>query len=58
MNATAAAIAAQITVGTVLRMPAKPWIAADTITRITEKSVYFADGTHTSKRSLHNFEIV
>jgi hypothetical protein len=58
MNAKAAEIFAQITIGTVLDMPAKAWIAPSEVSRITEKSIYFTDGTYTAKRSLHNFRIV
>lgn len=58
MNAKAQEIASQIEIGTVLDMPAKAWIAAAEISRITEKSIYFTDGSQTAKRSLHNFRIV
>ncbi len=59
INANAQAVLDQIVPGvTMLMMPAKPWIPADLVVEITEKSVKFADGTRTAKRSLHNFAVV
>jgi hypothetical protein len=58
MNEQAAKIFAQITAGvTKLGMVGRPDIAVDLVVRITEKSVYFADGSYTNKRSLHRFYV-
>jgi hypothetical protein len=58
MNPEAEALLAQIVAGkTRLMLPAKPWIAADLVIEVTEKSVVFADGSRANKRSLHNFAI-
>lgn len=58
INPQAVAILAQIVAGeTRLMMPKKPWIAADLVVEITEKSVIFADGSRANIRSLHNFAI-
>lgn len=58
INAKAAEILGQIVVGqTKLGMVGRADIPADLVVSISEKSVHFADGTHTNKRSLHRFYI-
>jgi hypothetical protein len=58
INAEAQEVLNGIQVGTVLDMPGKPWIPADTVVEILAKSVRFSDGSTASFRSLHNFRIV
>ena len=57
LSPAAAAVLAQIEIGTVLYMPKKDWIEPSTVSQITEKSIYFTDGTYTGKRSLANFAV-
>jgi hypothetical protein len=57
LSPAAAALLAEIEIGTVLYMPKKDWIAPSTVSEITEKSVKFSDGTFAAKRSLANFAV-
>lgn len=57
LSPAAAAVLAQIQIGSVLVMPAKSWIAPSTVSEITEKSIRFTDGTFAAKRSLANFAV-
>lgn len=59
MNAKAAEVVAQLTEGTALESLRKYHVGERvTVSHLTEKSVYFTDGTYENKRSMFHYRVV